>query len=380
MHRLRQRGSIMVLAAGIILTLTSFAVLGFDIGRLMIVRNELQNVADAAALAGANCLPRLVDPASTVNCLATPTATIQWARASAKAQDTLSRNAAANTAISSTDGGHQIEVGYWNLATQTPTGGSFSTTITPGVNDKPAVRVTVRKDAGMNNGPVVMLSRLIYGNTTDVPIAARAVAVISSPGSVAPGSGVLPMVINKCMFDLYWNSSTGTPRIYNGPGSTPVDPYSLSTVGQPYEIRIGSSYHYPGCAEVGQWTTFTLNSSSASTVRDLITGGTPASIAIGDQTWIKPGTVSADYQTVRATYLGKDVTVVVVDAPDGSLSSQGPQLVYAFAGFHIDAVQPTGAGGTGFYIQGHFIPATVTSASSGVGPFYGTYTPSRLGF
>ncbi|MGZ5181060.1 MAG: pilus assembly protein TadG-related protein, partial [Ramlibacter sp.] len=240
MQRLKQRGSIMVLAAGTILVLTSFAVLAVDIGRIMIVRNELQNVVDAAALAGANCLPRQVDPGSTVNCLAATSATLNWARASAKAQDTLSRNAAANTAISSTDSGHQIEVGYWNLQTQSPSGGSFSTTFTPTVNDKPAVRVTVRKDAGMNNGPVVMLTRLIFGRTTDVPIAARAVAVISSPSTVSAGGGLLPMVINKCMFDLYWNSTTNSPKLATATTLTYVDGSGKTqsipqTIGQPWE-------------------------------------------------------------------------------------------------------------------------------------------------
>jgi Flp pilus assembly protein TadG len=377
----RQRGSMLVLGAGILLLLASFAVLALDVGRIYIVRNELQDVADAAALAGANCLTRQSDPASSVGCVSAIASSLNWTRAAAKAQDELSRNTAANAPISSTDAGHQIEVGYWNLLTHGPSGGSFSTTYTPlTANDKPAVRVYVRKDTGVNNGPIAMLTRLMFGSTSDVPMYGEAVAVISAPNTTPPGS-LIPMVINQCMFDRFWNSATGQPVIYTG---TPADPYGLSVVGRPWELRIGSSYHYDTCSS-GQWTTFEQNSNSANEVSNLIATGNPGQLDIGDQTWIKPGTVSSDYQALDAKYPtppGADVTIVVVNAPGNQLSIQGPLPVVAFAGFHIDDVKWTGGSPSnpGFYVQGHFIPTSVTSGGSGIGPFYGTYTPPRLGY
>ncbi|HEY0886814.1 MAG TPA: pilus assembly protein TadG-related protein [Ramlibacter sp.] len=380
--RFAQRGSMLIFGIGILLTLTSFAVLAVDIGRIFIVRNELQNVADAAALAGANCLARESDPTSPVDCVETMATALNWDRAIAKAQDHLSHNSAAGTPISSTDAGHEIQVGYWNILEHQPSGGTYSRTFTPlTVNDKPAVRVYVRKDAGVNDGPVAMLTRLMFGRGSDTPMWAESVAVISSPSSVAPNS-LLPVVINDCMFSTYWDSANGTPRLYNGPGSVPADPYNLSNIGEPYTIRIGSSYHYGACEQAGQWTTFDQFSPSARTVRDLVENGNPSSLEIDDQTYIKPGTAATDFQAVRDTYLGQDVTVVVVSAPNNDLSIQGSVPVVAFAGFHIDAVATNGrdpAGDPGFYIQGHFIPGNVTTGGSGIGPFFGTYQPPRLG-
>lgn len=387
--RQEQRGSILVLAAGILLALAGFAVLAIDVGRVYVVRNELQNVADAAALAGANCLTRQSDPASGVKCLETFSPTLNWTRATAKAEAHLSLNSAANLALSSSDAGHLIEVGYWNLCppaagcpaglSGAPSGGSFSTSFSPLTDyDKPAVRVLVRKDAGVNNGPIAMLTQLIFNVGAAVPMSAEAVAVISSPSVVLPDS-LIPHVINKCMFDRFWDSATGTPVLYQ---DGDVDPWNLPQVpGTPWEIRIGSSYHYDECTS-GQWTTFDLNSCSANDVRNLIESGNPTELDIGDSTWVKPGTVSADYRALDAKYPtppGADVTVLVVSAPNNELSIQGSLPIVAFAGFHIDDIRSTGGppSNPGFYIQGHFIPSTVVPGS-GIGPFYGTYTPPRL--
>jgi hypothetical protein len=385
----KQRGGMFILGALIILPLMGFAVLAIDVGRVFIVRNELQNVADAAALAGANCLTRQSDPTSTTECLSDLAPILNWSRAAARAQAQLSDNAADNFAISNTGIGSQIQVGYWNLCppaagcpagtTGIPSGGTFSTGFSPlTAFDKPAVKVVVTKAAGMNNGPIGMLTQMIFNVGSAVSMSAQAVAVISAPSTVLPNS-VIPQVINACMFDRFWDSATGTPVIYTG---DPPDPWGLSVIGQPWTVRIGSSYHYDSCSS-GQWTTFDQNSNSADIVRDLIRSGNPTELNIGDSTWIKPGTVAADYQeldTKFPTPPGADVTVLVVNAPSNELSIQGPLSITAFAGFHIEDIKSTGGppSNPGFYIQGHFIPSSVSPGGGGIGPFFGTYTPPRL--
>jgi hypothetical protein len=363
-------GSILVLSAGLLMVLTGFAVLALDVGRIFSIRNELQNVADAAALAGANCLDKQSSGISTTDCIVTAATTLNWTRATAKATYHLGRNIADNFAISTLDTGHVIDVGYWNLLTGAPSGGSFSTTFSPiTANDKPAVRVTVIKDTGKNNGPIHMLTATMFGGS-HIPMTATAVAVLSSPGNVPPSS-LIPQAINKCMYDKFWNAATGTPVIYTG---TPVDPYGLSIIGQPWEFRIGSAYHYDTC-QSGQWTTFNLDVNSQSAVGDLITGGNPISLAIGDMTWIEPGTKTASYNDLYSRFPtppGADVSVIVVDTAD--LTNKGQAPIVAFAGFHISDIQ----GGSGKYIQGHFIPNFITPGSGGIGPFFGTYTPPRL--
>ena len=52
----KQKGAMLITASLWLILLIGLAALAFDVGHLMIVRNELQNAADAAALAGANCL------------------------------------------------------------------------------------------------------------------------------------------------------------------------------------------------------------------------------------------------------------------------------------------------------------------------------------
>ena len=368
LHTCNERGSIAVLAAGILIVLTGFAVVALDAGRIFIVRTELQNAADAAALAGANCLDRQSLVSSTNECVVTRATALNWARASARATAQLSANKADNAALSSTDGGHVIDVGYWNLQTNSPSGGSFSTTFAPlSQYDKPAVRVRVIKDAGMNGGPIRMLSTTMFGGA-DVPMRASAVAVLSSPGTVAPAS-VVPQVINKCMYDKFWNAATGTPVIYTG---TPADPYNASIVGQPWTVTIGSSYHYDTC-QSGQWTSFKLDVNSQSAIANLIANGNPTALNIGDPVWIEPGAKTASYDDFKASYPpGTDVSLLVVDAAD--LSNKGTAPIVAFAGFHITDVQ----GGSSKYIQGRFLPNFITPGASGIGQFYGTYTPPRL--
>ena len=373
-----QNGSILVLSAGILIVLTGFAVLAIDVGRIYFVRNELQNAADSAALAGANCLYRQSLGGSTTDCTSANATTLNWTRANAKAVDQLRNNSAANVAISTTDTGHQINVGYWNInggttlqpTTLTPigpctvVGGTMTTAC-----DKPAVSVSITKDTGKNNGPITMLTSAMFGGN-NVPMTAKAVAVISSPGTV-PSSSLIPQAINQCMFNLYWDSTTNSPKLATTTTLNGVP----QVIGQPWELRIGSSYHYPGC-ESGQWTSFSLNVNDVPSVRELITNGNPTPLSIGDSTWIQPGTKNTLYDDLDTKYPtppGADVTVVVVNQPSGWTTNTLAPIV-AYAGFRITDIQ----GGSDKYVQGHFIPGTTSTGSSGIGPFYGTYTPPRL--
>ncbi len=374
----RERGSSLVLVAGVLIVLAGFAVLAVDIGRIFIVRNEMQNAADAAALAGANCLTKQSSGASTTDCTSVVSTVLNWDRAMAKSADQLNKNSASEQPLSSTDSGHAIVAGYWDLMGNAPSGGTLSTAFAPlGAYDKPAVKVTLTKAAGMNGGPIVMLTRMMFGGS-DVPMTVSAVAVLSSPGGASPGT-LIPQVINKCMYDKFWDATAGKPVIYTG---TPADPYHLSVVGQPWELRIGSAYHYDTCT-AGQWTTFDQDLNSQSAISSLIANGNPTKIGIGDLIWISPGTKNASYKDLRDQYPsppGADVTVIVVDTAD--LSNKGQAQVVAFAGFHIDDIQFGGndkpEDGAKKFIQGHFTSNMVLSGSSGIGPFYGTYTPPRL--
>ncbi len=368
-----QQGSYLVIFGGLLLVLAGFAVLAIDIGRIFIVRSELQNAADAAALSGANCLTWQSGSGAT-DCGPLKAATLNWTRAAANAQAQLSQNQVDNRSISSSDGGHVITAGYWNLLTRSASGGSLSTSFSPLTTyDKPAISVKVSKATGQNGGPILMLTRLMFGGS-DVPMSATAVAVISSPGSVLSGS-LIPMAINQCLYDTYWNSSTNSP--VTAPNNSAINGVPQVS-GQAVVFRIGSSYHYGSC-DSGQWTTFGVNTNSASDLKGLINNGNSTAMSIGDATYIQSGTKTSAYNDLLSQYpmpAGADVLVPVVNYPTG-LDSVGASIpIVAFALFHITDIQ----GGSGKYIQGYFKSGLSVSGSSGIGPSYGAYTPPRLAY
>lgn len=372
----------LVLVAGLLLTLTGFAVLAVDVGRLFVVRNELQNVADAAALAGANCLTK-TSVGGSANCSASTASTLNWDGALAKATDQLGKNSASNALISSSDSGHRVEVGYWFVGQPNdssppgPSGGSFSKSYSPvGNYNKPAVKVTVTKATGMNNGPVFMLTRAMFGGA-HIPMSASAVAVISSPGRVAAGR-LIPQAIDNCLYELYWDYAAGAPKLATDKKLTITDGKGKSTdipqtIGQPWVFRFGSAYQYSNCS-AGQWTSFKNINPSASDAKSLIQNNNPDPLNIGDMIFIQPGTMTNLYSELAAQYpsLPTDVLLPVVDA---TLKRDGLTPIYAFAAFRMMTINTKG-GST--YIEGSFTTGDTSSGSSGFGPFLGSYTPSRL--
>lgn len=359
----KQKGAMLITTAFFLIVVIGFAAVAVDVGHLLIARNELQNGADAAALAGANCLDKTTAGSGT-DCTSTISGTLNWAIAATKATNSIGLNKTDGTTL--VDG--TVTTGYKNL-TGTPAGLQPTTLSPVTVNDRPAVMVSLSKATGKNGGPVKTLITAMFGGAA-VPVVVNAVAVISAPGNVIPGS-LIPQAINLCMFNLYWNSATNSPQLATTATLNGVP----QVIGQPWELRIGSSYHYPGC-DSGQWTSFNLNANDVPTVRGLITNGNPTSLGIGDNTWIEPGTKTTLYGDLSSQYPtppGADITVPIVDQPSG-LGSQSQTPIVGFAGFHIDDI----VGGSGKYIQGHFISGTTTGGASGGGPFYGAYTPPRL--
>ena len=88
---------------------------------------------------------------------------------------------------------------------------------------------------------------------------------------------------------------------------------------------------------------------------------------MGDNIWIEPGTKTTLYSDA-ASKIGQIVLVPVVNT-DFATHAYTPIL--GFASFYIeDAV-----GGSGKYIQGHFVKNTTDTPTSG-GPIYGTFVPA----
>jgi Flp pilus assembly protein TadG len=227
------RGAVAVTVAIMVLVLLSFGALALDISNAMIARNELQNVADASALAGARqlgviyaALPQgtpyttylLSNPSAVVNA-ATGVALANQAR-----QVAISLNAA------------DIVIGVWN---------SGPRTLTPGNVGATGVRVTARRDGGAN-GPVATWLAGIMG-INSMNVVATATAAVTGTGILLPGEGSAPFGLDELIFNN--PAYCGTPIQFYPTNNPPL-----------------------GCAG---WQTFDQSPPSANTERQIVQGLTP---------------------------------------------------------------------------------------------------------
>jgi len=158
-----RRGSIVLLTAILLAVFVGALALVIDLSHLFVVKNELQNAADSAALAGAQALSKNNSPCDP-----------DWDAAKPAAISAIQKNYSDLQLLSSC----QVSPGpsYWNLAGGP--GQSLQST-SNGPLYVPAVMVTVQKTAGSNAGPVPMTLANIFGKNA-VSESAQAVAVIDN--------------------------------------------------------------------------------------------------------------------------------------------------------------------------------------------------------
>jgi hypothetical protein len=312
--------------------LIGMAALAVDISHGWVVRHELQNAADASALAGAGNL-------------FTPSPGPDWARAEGAASGSIAWNKSDGKSLSNC----QVQSGYWSLS-QSPAG-LQSQGIAPGAQDVPAVKVQVSRASGQNGGPMPTFFARIFGMNS-IPVQAQAVAVVSNPGYVKPGT-LFPLAISKELAINYQD--------HRDPANTFI---------------IGSSYHYPN-GDAGQWTSLAQDYNNVTYVRGLIENGNPDQINVGDKIYIQPGTETSLYEASKnlsiSDFIGKDIILPVVDA---ILNDEVKQLVPVdgFVGFHVVSVQKAPEK----TITGYFVDCLTVPKSGGAGPNYGALTPIHL--
>lgn len=336
-----ESGVMAIMFAVLLIVLMGFAALAVDFAHLLVVRNELQNAADAAALAGAKAFNQPTTPMSTPDWAIAPI----WANAETTAANVIQANKSDGVQLQNC----AVASGYWNL-TQ-PALGLQSQGIAPTFMDAPAVRVTVSRSAGNNGGPVQNWFARAIGNPTS-DISATAVAACASPGTIKSGApirtGIFPLAIAKALAD-----QAGT---YNGPAST---------------IRIGSTYPAP-ILQGGQWTSFKDPDRTAVSALMTSSTGTPSDLRVGqsldESIFIiaNPGLYSS-----LPIPINQDILLPVVNIPlDGSVETRTP--IYAFIGFHIvDA--------PGTYIEGYFLSNFYLGWSGIGGPnYYSAHAHSGL--
>jgi Flp pilus assembly protein TadG len=233
------RGAVAVMVALMLTVLLAMGAAAIDIGHALVARNELQNAADAAALAGARALGIVYEGMSSTS-MGTYILTA-GARSTivAAAQTTGAQNSAAgvNVTVNSAD----IQVGLWN---------STARTFAPSSNQPRAVRVTTRRD-GAANGPISTFLATVVG-LTSVNVNAVATAQLSSLGSTPPGALDLPLAISQFFFSQYGCGdsimvypSNGNPQSCAGFTTFNVTPSNNNAMRNIIDGMINGSYTTP---------------------------------------------------------------------------------------------------------------------------------------
>lgn len=195
-----------------LLMLVSFAALAIDISHLFVVRNELQNAADSAALAGARDLY-----------LADGTAVNTGANTTAYNAAVSNMSESVPVDVHGLQGG-DIQRGHWSFATRAFT--PNSSTAPPDLQQSSdeldadpdfinAVRVVTRRE----DTPAISFLAGIFGYT-DFVKTATAIAYIGFAGDLAPGDVDQPIAIcRESILDADGAFTCGVGRMLNSGGN-----------------------------------------------------------------------------------------------------------------------------------------------------------------
>jgi hypothetical protein len=185
-----QRGIVAPLVAGLLIFLIGFTALAIDVGYYMVTRNELQNIADAAALAACgelgeiyrNLLPK---DQLTLVFVDKPQALID------KAQDIGQKNKAGELSgivIRPED----IIIGTWDGQTRT---------LTETLSAPDAVKVIARRDntSQNSNSPITTFFARVF-DINEINVEMDATAALTGQSTTEPGEIELPVGISSYFF------------------------------------------------------------------------------------------------------------------------------------------------------------------------------------
>ncbi len=245
-----QHGVTVVLVAILMVVFLGLAALAVDISHLYLVRNELQNGADAGALAGARFLYREDSTAPYGIVLDTGEARV-------KALDTATANKSENLAVevddpTLTDG--DIQVGHWSFGIGALAKGfylpdgppiydiwNYSTQdLDANINFINAVKVTTRRGGSGSSPAGSHQAASFFARIFNIPgfsVLAEGVAYIGYEGAIGPGDVDAPIAICR--------------DAITDPNSPPGEQKLLCGVGRMINSAAGVG------EQTGGWTNFT---------------------------------------------------------------------------------------------------------------------------
>ena len=182
-----QAGVTAVIVAIVMPILISFTALAVDVGYMHVTKNELQNVADAAALAGAGYLGSIYEGLSYDE---QQTHVFSRSDIVNVAQQVALKNQAARTNIVINDA--DVTIGTWDGKT-----GTLTPTVAP-IVEPDAVKIIARRD-GNANGPILTFFARIF-DINAVDVSADATAALTGPAIVDEGELKVPFSLSENNF------------------------------------------------------------------------------------------------------------------------------------------------------------------------------------
>lgn len=180
-----ENGGVLVIVALAFILFLAFTALAIDVGYMMVAKNELQNAADASALAATRQLgviyqgmtyeqqqTYVCDPGTIVPVAA----------------GTASSNTAATKSVVVLP--EDVVIGVWDFDAHT---------LTPTLTQPDAVQVTARRDDAAHGGPVTTFFFKIF-NIQSYPVRADATAALGGQSTAEPGELQLPIGVSVTKF------------------------------------------------------------------------------------------------------------------------------------------------------------------------------------
>ena len=223
-----KRGATTVMVAVSLVFLLGFSSLAIDLGYVYSTRNELQNTADAAALAAAINIIKTYNQQGD---------NITWSDVENAATSAAQQSATENGSL--TLGAGDVVLGVWDPSTKTFTPGGDTGTVN-------AIRIIARRD-GTTNGPITLFLGGIVGIST-VNVSAEAIALMGDVGSAPEGGVTLPMVVSSSAYEAgastltfhsdHDDNSGWSTFFTQGGGNNLVRDYVEGTIPSP-PIKVG---------------------------------------------------------------------------------------------------------------------------------------------
>jgi Flp pilus assembly protein TadG len=302
----KRRGAIVVLAAVLMTVLAGMIAFAVDCGMITLAREQLQNAADSAAIAGADALAKGANAAQTA------------------AQSFAQANVAGGTSVV-INPAQDIELGAWdtNALTFTPLTG-------PALASANSVRVTCRMSQARGNSLKLFFAPIFGIKTADV--SAQAVALLTT-NVCGPFIGVNSVNISGGSYTDSYNSSLG--------------PYSRASAGSKGTVCSNGNISLSGGGTINgdahPGIDKTVNASGGSSV----TGSKTALTEPLNEPAVNPGNAATvnNNSNIPLTWFGK----TPLDS-QGNFSLSGdlilmPSGTYYFSSFTV-------SGGSWFVIMG----------------------------